>query len=86
MEKFTKSPWLVKGDWMITDSNDRLIAQFESLNDGLSNSNTPESFANAELIAAAPEMYAMIENGIGQFGGTLWARKAEELLAKARGE
>ena len=60
--KFTSAPWIVKGDWMITDSNDRLIAQFEPLNNELSNSNTPESFANAHLISAAPDMYEMLSD------------------------
>ena len=92
MEKFTKSPWQVKGDWMIVDSTDRLIAQFEPLNDELSNSNTPESFANAALIAAAPEMYEMlneISDGLleaGGYGNCALAKRIEALLSKARGE
>ena len=86
MGKFTKSPWQVKGDWMIVDSNDRLIAQFEPLNDELSNSNTPESFANAALIAAAPEMYEMLKVLLPQIAGSPAALKVNRLLAKARGE
>ena len=86
MEKFTKSPWKVKGDWMIVDSTDRLIAQFEPLNDELSNSNTPESFANAALIAAAPEMYEMLKVLLPQIAGSPAALKVNRLLAKARGE
>uniref|UniRef100_UPI003563C9F6 hypothetical protein n=1 Tax=Shewanella sp. TaxID=50422 RepID=UPI003563C9F6 len=48
-------------DWGIKDCNGRLIAQFEPLSDDISNCNTDESFANAHLIAAAPEMYKMLE-------------------------
>ena len=85
--KFTKGPWSVKGDWMIVDSTERLIAQFEPLNDEISNGNTPESFANAALIACAPEMYGLlsklqIEGGLG----TARHREIDRLLAKARGE
>ncbi|QGH73256.1 MAG: hypothetical protein [Podoviridae sp. ctKoA10] len=85
-EKFTPAPWKVCGDWQILDSNERLIAQFEPLNDELSNSNTPESFANAALIAAAPEMYEMLKVAIGMFSGTEFSKRAEQLLAEARGE
>lgn len=86
--KFTKGPWKVYGDWMIIDSNGRLIAQFEPLNDELSNGNTAESFANAYLIAAAPEMYEMLER-VAQTAlpetGALFD-EVQRLLAKARGE
>lgn len=86
--KFTKGKWSVHGDWMIVDSNGRLIAQFEPLSDDLSNVNTPESFANARLIAAAPEMYELletIENDSSQVPEWLW-NKIQATLKKARGE
>lgn len=94
-EQFTKWPWVVKGDWMIVDSTERLIAQFEPLNDELSNSNTEESFANAALIACAPEMYEMLKKVsqlIDNDGGAAidWLIEntfdIRELLSKARGE
>ncbi len=97
-EKFTPAPWKVRGDWQILDSNERLIAQFEPLNDELSNGNTPESFANADLIAAAPEMYEMLSSipdaqrkhygdGMGlHIAMIVLAEQVEQLLAKARGE
>lgn len=88
--KFTKGPWSVKGDWMIVDSNERLIAQFEPLNDELSNGNTPESFANASIIACAPEMCEMLEQfkdfAVRQGWQHVLINEAEKLLAKARGE
>ena len=84
--KFTKSPWRVNGDWMIVDSTDRLIAQFEPLNDELSNGNTKESFANAALIAAAPEMYGVLSALLPQLAGSPAALKVNRILAKARGE
>lgn len=81
--KFTKGPWGVHGDWMIVDSSGRLIAQFEPLNDDLSNANTPESFANAHLIAAAPEMYKALDDLANGRGLDF---PIEQLLKKARGE
>jgi hypothetical protein len=60
--KFTEGPWRVEGDWMIVDSTGRLIAQFEPLNDELSNGNTIESFANAQLIKSAPLLYKALSN------------------------
>lgn len=54
--KHTKGPWVVFGDWGIKDIDGRIIATFEALNDDLSNANSDESFANAELIAAAPDL------------------------------
>lgn len=86
-EKFTPAPWKVHGDWQILDSNERLIAQFEPLNDEPSNGNTSESFANAALIAAAPEMYNLLMQMhlAGRLGLDVHKR-IEQLLAKARGE
>jgi len=86
--KFTKGLWKVHGDWMIIDSTERLIAQFEPLNDDISNGNTAESFANAYLIAAAPEMYDFIEYVAKAHlkEGTQVHSDAMRLLAKARGE
>lgn len=86
--KFTKGEWLIFGDWGIKDKNDRLIAQFEPLNDDISPGNTDESFANAHLIAAAPEMYDLlstIESDSNQVPTWLWDR-IQQVLAKARGE
>lgn len=86
-EKFTPAPWKVHGDWQILDSNERLIAQFEPLNDELSNGNTSESFANAALIAAAPEMYAMLDKMLNsEQPASDFYEEADALLAKARGE
>lgn len=84
--KFTKAPWKVSGDWMIVDSTERLIAQFEQLNDELSNGNTKESFANAALIAAAPEMYEMLSALLPQIAGSPAALRVNRILSKARGE
>lgn len=54
--KHTKGPWVVFGDWGIKDTDGRIIATFDALNSDLSNGNSDESFANAALIAAAPDL------------------------------
>lgn len=87
--KFTKGPWLIFGDWGIKDKNDRLIAQFEPLNDDISPGNTDESFANAYLIAAAPDMYELLDKlspMLTDINANSMASEIEQLLAKARGE
>lgn len=67
--KHTKGPWVVFGDWGIKDIDGRIIATFEALNDDLSNANSDESFANAELIAAAPDLLEALENLCDWFDG-----------------
>ena len=42
--------------------------------------------ANAALIAAAPEMYAMLEDLLDKFRNDEFAPEIEKLLKKARGE
>ena len=45
-----------------------------------------EAKANAALIAAAPEMYELLKTACSMFSGTEFAKRAESLLAKARGD
>ena len=51
--KFTKGPWSIWGDWAIKDTTkaNNLVATFEQM------SCYDETFSNARLIAAAPEMF-----------------------------
>lgn len=93
MSEFTKGPWAVFGDWGITDIGGRFIAQFEPLSDDISSGNSSESFANANLIAAAPDMYETLQSIINTWDGPLYRHemapnidKARKALAKARGE
>jgi len=83
--KFTKGPWIAKGDipsrvyGMMRDDEEILIAATGSVN--------PHSGANANLIAAAPEMYAFLERLIEPFNNVESVIcEVETLLAKARGE
>lgn len=61
VSKFTPGPWAVYGDWGIEDSSGRLIAQYEPLCSGIDLGNTKESFANARLITAAPDLYEALD-------------------------
>ena len=59
MPKFTKGPWQVWGDWAIKDCTpaENLIGTFEPIGHSVN-----VAFDNAHLIAAAPDMYAMIDS------------------------
>lgn len=92
--KFTKGEWSIFGDWGICKNGreTELIATFEPRGVG-----QKEGFANAHLIASAPEMYEMLERQ-SKLMGFLDAqthanieldavkRAIDKLLAKARGE
>lgn len=45
-----------------------------------------DDYNNADLIAAAPEMYAFLEDLLGRFRNDEFAPEIEKLLKKARGE
>lgn len=92
--KFTKGEWSISVDcWAdghvsIDGFEHSAIAVVVSeMDDG---SKKEELSANAHLIAAAPEMYEMLEKihegiaGVGEYGEFYYDVK--ELLAKARGE
>lgn len=81
--KFTKGKWSVgigKLEGGVVDEQDELICdpsggRFEE-----------EAKANASLIAAAPEMYALLEDLLDRFRNDEFAPEIEKLLKKARGE
>jgi len=101
-EKFTPGPWTVKGPCCSLtrpgidgdlNGNKRSIIIIGTDEDrrGI------DTEANAALIAAAPDMYAALENAVKDYGkpggpwnvpsepGT-WIHSATSALAKARGE
>ena len=64
MSKFTPGPWVtlpptsgVDDNWHVTDEADSFVAHVFSCN----HSTDEKSKANAELIAAAPEMFALLQ-------------------------
>lgn len=91
--KFTKGKWSIFGDWGICKNGweTELIATFEPRGVG-----QKEGFANAHLMAAAPEMYEMLDT-MSTFRNSYSADELiqyfldnsddiDRLLAKARGE
>lgn len=85
--KFTKGKWAIFGDWGICKNGweTDLIATFEPRGVG-----QKEGFANAHLIAAAPEMYNLLERLTSHDNCKKdiihLLGEADNLLAKARGE
>ena len=81
--KFTKGKWSIFGDWGICKDGCEadLIGTFEPRGFG-----QKEGFANAHLIAAAPEMYEMLSDIRDAIAEDHWAKDIDNLLAKARGE
>jgi hypothetical protein len=93
--KFTKGEWKVftKSDSFMCAGKVGILAEGDCIvvadcNDWLAT----EKRHNANLIACAPEMYAMLDviaDGLldaGGFGNCKLAKEIEALLAKARGE
>ncbi len=94
-EKFTKGPWRVGpvDDTLVMDANREEIAQALGDHEG---EDWESVYANAALIAAAPDLYEALENVMHEiqflgdeehyFGTTERFDAARVALAKARGE
>lgn len=86
--KFTKGEWVARTEKF----GGMQIGLVYVDGGGFDISDAPDAVANAHLIAAAPEMYAMLEMAISLMDGdsiedfTYQYREILELLAKARGE
>jgi len=87
MERFTKGPWFISEHQMIKSESSKTATGAISV-PGISCPmyKCEEAEANASLIAAAPEMYEMLQRACRMFSGTEFAGRAEVLLAKARDE
>jgi hypothetical protein len=94
MEKFTQGEWVSTeiGVCVRIESNDQSDGMLTPVARMEKYDFPSEHKANAALIAAAPEMYAMlneISDGLleaGGFGNCKLAKEIESLLEKARGE
>ena len=70
MSKHTKGPWRVaENKWFIT-SDSGMIAELE---------HAPEWKENGNLIAAAPEMFKLLEDSLFSIGGD-WRKRRDEIL------
>lgn len=86
-EKFTKGPWFITEYEVIkSESSKTATGAISVAGVSIPMYRCEEAKANAALIAAAPEMYEMLQTACGMFSGTELASRAESLLAKARGE
>lgn len=80
--KFTKAPWKIQDD-----GYGLIGVLFRKGYGVLVGHKDNESISNAHLIAAAPEMYGMLERILKPYGREDISDDAiENLLAKARGE
>ncbi|WP_373092961.1 hypothetical protein [Zhongshania sp.] len=91
--KFTKGPWEVDplgSDWLgsvFTHDGSIQVAQAQQVKPYCLDIKQEERQANAHLIAAAPELYAMLAEIVDDGEISLHQIvRAEKALAKARGE
>jgi len=87
--KFTPGPWIAwqpRGDESVPVRTDGLGITIAYAHQGA----ITNARANAHLIAAAPELYDLLESFPGFTNdckiGDPWIEKRDEILAKARGE
>lgn len=91
MNKHTKGEWIAVGAWVEVEDDhiaDICSCNPESLNQFNSGRSYEEMFANARLIAAAPELLYALES-IVEMNPELpmgMIEAAQEAIAKARGE
>ena len=80
--KFTKGPWIAQ-----THGGEVKHAVIYLNGGGFDISRCPDSVANAHLIAAAPEMYFLLEKLRAHYNFSEYCEKEiDDTLAKARGE
>ena len=81
--KFTNGPWHVSENQpTVVGNKEKAVCKCElDWNLGAN-----ERKANAALIAAAPEMYVLLEDLLGKFRNDEFAPQIEAVLKKARGE
>jgi len=82
--KFTPGPWEISSEWTDTGSHYTCISADNAIDDIVGEHGVMGT-ANTHLIAAAPDMYALIETISNREG--LWSMNDLQVaLAKARGE
>ncbi len=75
----TPGPWHTVAKVSIADSNDYGICEAAT-----SNKTQEERYANACLIAAAPELLEALKSMVGRFGGTATVQLDRNALKEAR--
>jgi hypothetical protein len=89
--KFSKGPWAVKDGVIVCSCLSDPYSKVAYAYSGHSIPYTNDVLSNAHLIAAAPEMYEMLEtlNSMTTYGAKEFLESSNavtELLAKARGD
>ena len=87
MPNFTNGPW----KFLVNNNDDEMTSFYGvSMGNNYTPVSTNRSRSDAHLIAAAPEMYEMLENVLTEYkemlGMSQEVKGIEQLLAKARGE
>ena len=86
--KHTSGPWKVleiKNDkelMFIVKSDERMIGSFH----GFYSDADDKLKADARLLAAAPEMFEMLENILNETDDAVWITKIESIINKAKGQ
>ena len=84
-EQFTKGPWLWGGASVVLESEGMPLCCL--VNSAVNTGDNTEDYANAALIACAPDMYEMLKLILSVYEMDYDdTDKALKLLAKARGE
>jgi len=88
--KFTLGPWkskyIISAGWKVVNIDENTIADIGWYQFPNSEMNEEISCANANLIAAAPEMYAYISEMIKRYPNSPWITDiGSKILAKAEG-
>lgn len=98
MTKFTKGPWRAVNQFqVIIGSGDSLISSLSTQHTGGLHASVSEREANANLIAAAPDLYEALEDMVRLWeviaelkgwipGHVIEYRHAKKILAKVRGK
>lgn len=90
--KFTRGPWKAHGtqdiDWVETEWKGRNGPANETreTTEYICKCGKSNGFNNSFLIAAAPDMYAMLDDLLDRFRNDEFAQQIEAVLKKARGE
>lgn len=85
---FTPGPWKVleiKNDkelMFVVKSDERMIGSFH----GFYSDADDKLKADANLLAAAPEMFEMLETILNETDDAVWITKIESIINKAKGE
>ena len=88
MSEFTQGEWVYDEPFGViySDATNMVIANVPGAGTGSCFCLTPEGQANARLIAAAPEMYRLLDECVDELGATGLSEECYELLNRIDGK